>query len=33
MENGTLVLTQLSERGFHNGPTGTVLRFRPYAEK
>lgn len=28
-EDGTMVLTQLSDRGFHNDPKGTVLRFHP----
>ena len=33
MEGDTLVLTQLSERGFHNDPKGAVLRFQPYEKE
>ena len=31
-ENGTIVLTQLSDEGFYNDPKGTVLRFAPDTE-
>ncbi|MBR6413536.1 MAG: hypothetical protein IKS21_02860 [Oscillospiraceae bacterium] len=31
-ENGTIVLTQLSDEGFYNDPKGTVLRFVPDTE-